>query len=115
MAKNRTHLDDAELEELDTIMDDHAQAREQARIAILAAQAAYHQAIIEATNRRDDRIVLVVDAGERGTSSRVAEHIGMRPANLSLRLAKARQRAAGGNEESGTRITPDAAPTSSTH
>lgn len=113
--KNRLHLDDSEVEELDTIMDEYTQERDEARAAMIAAQAIYHAAVAAATARRDDRILALVDAGGRGTTSRTAEHIGMHQANLSTRLVMARKRASIRDKESGTRIGTDAAPTSSTH
>jgi hypothetical protein len=101
---NRRGLDDAEISELDDIMVEYNAAREQARNAIIAAQAAYQATIGHASERRDDQILGIIDAaGGRGTQSRVVEHLGMNPSYLAIRLRKARERAT--NDES---VTPRA-------
>jgi hypothetical protein len=91
---NRRGLDDAEINELDDAMAEYNEAREQARSALLSAQAAYQETVVQAAERRDDRILGIVDAADgRGTQARVVEHLGMNPSYLSLRLRKARERA----------------------
>lgn len=91
---NRRGLDDAEINELDDIMSEYDEARERARNALIAAQAAYHATIGGAAERRDDRLLGIIDtAGGRGTQSRIVEHLGMNPSYLSIRLQRARTRA----------------------
>lgn len=101
---NRRGLDAATISGLDDIMAEYDAAREQARNALIAAQAAYQDTVGRAAERRDDRILDIVSAaGGRGTQARVVEHIGMNPSYLSIRLRKARARCA--NDES---VTPRA-------
>jgi septum formation inhibitor-activating ATPase MinD len=98
---NQRGLADAEISELDDIMVEYNAAREQARNALIAAQAAYQATIGHASERRDDRILGIIDAaGRRGTQSRVVEYLGMNPSYLSIRLRKARNRVT--NDESAT-------------
>jgi hypothetical protein len=98
---NRRGLDDAEISELDDAMAEYNDARELARNALIAAQQAYQETISSAAERRDDRILGVVDAaGGRGTQARVVEHLGMNPSYLSIRLRNARDRLT--NSESAT-------------
>lgn len=106
---NRRGLDDAEITELDDIVAEYEAAREQARNALIAAQAAYQATIRVASERRDDRILGIIDAvgaEGRGTQSRVVEHLGMNPSYLSIRIRRARTRAAqaarAANDESAT-------------
>jgi len=114
---NRKSLDSAEIAELDDIMIEYNAAREQARNALIAARAAYHGIVIDASRRRDDRILGIVDGeGGRGTQARVIEHLGMNSAYLSIRLRQARRRAT--NDESATpgpKPLRDDASSSSTH
>jgi hypothetical protein len=110
---NRRGLDDAEISELDDIISEYNAVREQARNALIAAQTAYQETIGHASERRDDRILGIIDAsGGRGTQSRVVEHLGMNPSYLSIRLRKARDRVV--NDES---VTPhqEGDASSSTH
>jgi dihydroxyacetone kinase len=101
---NRRGLNDAEINELDDIMAEYNTARKQARNALIAAQAAYQATIGQASERRDERILGIIDAASgRGTQSRVVEHLGMNPSYLSIRLRKARERVT--NDES---VTPRA-------
>lgn len=112
---NRRGLDEAELTELDDIMTEYEAAREQARNALIAAQAAYQSTVIGASEHRDDRILGIIDAAGpegRGTQARVVEHLGMNSSYLSLRIRKARARAT--NDESVTPRSGDDA-SSSTH
>jgi len=103
---NRRGLDDTEITELDDIMAEYDATREQARTALIAAQAAYQALIGGAADRRDERILDLVDAaGGRGTQARVVEHLGMNSSYLSLRLRKARTRTRATNDES---VTPRA-------
>lgn len=102
--QNRRSLDDAEISELDDIMAEYDLARKEARDALIAAQTAYQSAVSRAADRRDDRILGIVNAaGGRGTQSRVVEQLGINPSYLSIRLQKARLRLA--NDES---VTPGA-------
>lgn len=99
---NRRSLDDAEISELDDIMGQYNEAREQARSALLAAHSAYQETIDHSSKRRDDRILeIITAAGGRGTQSRIVEHLGMNPSYLSGRLREARARAHA-NDESAT-------------
>lgn len=93
---NRRVLTDAEITELDDIASEYDAARERAREIFLAAQAAYRAMIGGAADRRDDRILDIIDAAGpegRGTQSRVGEHLGMTMSYLAVRLRKARLRA----------------------
>lgn len=105
---NRRGLDDAEIAELDDIVAEYEAVREKARRDIVAAQAAYREMLCSASERRDDRILDIIDAAGpdgRGTQSRIVEHLGMNPSYLSIRLRKARYRAnRATNDES---VTPN--------
>jgi hypothetical protein len=96
---NRRSLDDAEISELDDIVAEYNDSREQARTALLAAHSTYQATIDQSAKRRDDRILeIIAAAGGRGTQSRVVEHLGMNPSYLSGRLREARVRAHANNE-----------------
>lgn len=102
---NRRGLNNAEIAELDDIMAEYESSREQARNALIAAQAAYQATIGSASEHRDDRILGIIDAAGpegRGTQSRVVEHLGMNRSYLSIRIRKARARARATNDESAT-------------
>jgi hypothetical protein len=102
-APNRRGLDDAEITELDDIVSEYDATREQARTALIAAQAAYQAMVGMAADRRDERILGIIDAaGERGTQARIVEHLGMNPSYMSLRLRKTRARLRATNDESAT-------------
>jgi hypothetical protein len=100
---NRRSLDDAEITELGAIMAEYDTAREKARSAMAAAQAAYKKMIEIAADRRDERILAIIDAaGGRGTQSRIGEHLGMNLPHFALRIRKARARIRATNDESAT-------------
>jgi len=104
---NRRGLDDAEISELDDIMSEYNTAREQARNALIEAQASYQAIVSSAADNRDDRILDIVNAASgRGTQARIVEHLGMNPSYLSIRLRKARARTPA-NDES---VTPGPKP-----
>src|SRR5512139_699933 len=100
---NRRGLDDAEITVLDDIVAEYEAARERARTALIAAQAAYQTAVVTAAERRDDRILGIIDGAEgRGTQSRVVEYLGMNASYLSARIRNARARVGATNDESAT-------------
>jgi hypothetical protein len=90
----RKNLTDAEVAELDDIMAEHQAAREAAREAFLAAHTVYQNSVSAATDRRDNRILDIIDAVDpalgQGTQSRIVEHLGMNPTYLSIRVRRAR-------------------------
>jgi len=91
---NRRGLDDAEINELDTIMHAYDTTRAKAKAALIQAQAEYLGTITNAAEARDDGLLAIINtAGGRGTQSRIAEYLGMNQSYLSLRLRKARARA----------------------
>lgn len=93
---NRRHLDEAEINELDDIVSEYKAAREVARIALIAAQSAYQAKVTAAADRRDDRILDIIDAVDpadgRGTQARIVEYLRKNSTYLSMRIRKARIR-----------------------
>lgn len=105
---NRRGLNDAETTELDDIMAEYTKAREDARTALLAAHAIYQQTIISTSERRDDRILRIIEAATgygNGTQSRIGEYLNMSRSYLSIRIRRARGRARA--DEVAAKLTTD--------
>ena len=92
---NRRSLTDEETAALDEVMAEYHAIRERARTDLIAARNRYQEMIVDAADRRDERIVTIIDAAGpegRGTLARVIEHLKMNRSYLMGRLRKARQR-----------------------